>query len=146
MLPKCHFSDFHVSRLWWQQQEGHPWLIACSENGVFWVSRNPDWECGGVKASAMGMDLKYRSTVGSAMTMTLKHCCFLLGNRWKKNRWSRKNGPGFCNRQFGFWQLGSEGQFPLSICFNVKNGRKSVFSILWTFVYALTQMSQIFHS
>lgn len=59
---------------------------------------------------------------------------------------SRKNGPCFCNRLFGFWQLGWEGQFPLSICFNVKNGRKSVFSILLTLVYALTQMLQIFHS
>lgn len=59
---------------------------------------------------------------------------------------SRKNRPGFCSRQFGFWQLGWEGQFPLSICFNVKNGRKSVFSILLTLVYALTQMPQILHS
>lgn len=35
VLPKCHFADFHVSPPWWQQQEGHPWQIACGEDGVF---------------------------------------------------------------------------------------------------------------
>lgn len=70
----------------------------------------------------MGMDLEYRfipTRLGSAVTMTLKHCCFpaaaagchyLSGNRWK-------NCPGKKDQVFVIGSLGF-GSWGKQACFH----------------------------
>lgn len=121
---------------------------ARAEDGFRWCAENQTRSVKGGDGAGVQILDRYLWVV---LSLTLKHCCFPATTGCPSYQETggksvQENRPGFCNRQFGFWQLGQAGEFPFSICFSVQNGRKSGPSIPLTLACALTQIPQIFHS